>query len=369
MTLKLTVLMGLACFADLALRKAPAALRHLMWALALVSALVLPVGELYAPRIAGPAFLIHTAALAGALTAPLGFHWVYVIYGLGVALLLMRLGLDVLAANRLVRTARPGSLPGLLVSDEAIVPFAWGSIVVPAPLEHCGDIVAHERAHIERGDVWTSLIARLACAVYWFHPLIWWAAARMRLEADLACDDAVLRSGFDETGYAGNLVEIARGFGPSAVAPGAVRRSQLEIRVRHILASGVDRRKLGAAAIGVAVLTALLVFGPLSALAPQLQKARVYRVGVGISPPSVLSKVDPEYSHSARTGKVHGPVLLSIVVGADGQAHDIRVVRSLEPGLDANAIAAVRKWKFRPAKKDGESVDVRATIEVNYRLL
>jgi TonB family protein len=369
MILKLTVLMALACLADLALRKAPAALRHLIWSLALVCALVLPVTELYAPRIAGPAFTIHTAVLPGALTLPPQFHWAFVIYGLGVALMLARLGLDVLAANRLVREARPAALPGVLVSDRAIVPFAWRSIVVPAGMEECGAVVAHERAHIARADMWTSLMARLACAVYWFHPLVWWAAARMRLEADRACDDAVLRSGFEDTGYAGALIEIAKSFMASRLAPGAVRQSQLEIRVRHILADGVNRRKLGAAAIGVAVLTALLVLGPLSALSPQLEKARVYRVGDGISPPSVLSKVDPEYSHSARLGKVHGPVLLSIVVGADGQPHDIRVVRSLEPGLDANAIAAVRKWRFRPGKKAGAAVDVKATIEVNFRLL
>jgi len=139
--------------------------------------------------------------------------------------------------------------------------------------------------------------------------------------------------------------------------------------LRHILAGGVDRRKLGAAAIGVAVLTALLVLGPLAAVSPQKEVRKVWRVGNGISAPTLLSKVNPEYSHSARTGKVHGPVLLSIVVGADGQAHDIKVVRSLEPGLDANAIAAVRKWKFRPGKKGSEAVDVRATIEVNYKLL
>ena len=242
MIVKLTVLLILGCVADLGLRRATAALRHLIWSLTLIAALLLPVGGLYVPRIAGPAFVIHTSAKAAALMAtPARFNWLFAIYGAGVALLLLRLALDILAANRLVREARPSSLPGVLISDRATVPFAWGSIVVPAGLPVSDAVLAHERAHLERGDVFMSVLARVACAVYWFHPLVWWAAARMRLEADRACDDAVLRSGFGEAGYAENLVSIARSFGPSTLAPGAVKRSQLEVRVLHILSATVNR--------------------------------------------------------------------------------------------------------------------------------
>jgi TonB family protein len=367
--LKLTVLMAFACLADLLLKRAPAALRHLVWSLTLVSALVLPVGGLYAPRIAGPAFVIRTSAAADAMLAPSNFHWLPAIYVAVMAIMLVRLALDILAANRLVREAHATSLPGVLVSDRAVTPFAWGSIVVPAGLENCAAVLAHERAHLERGDVFTSLIARVACAVYWFHPLVWWAASRMRLEADRACDDAVLRCGFDDAGYAANLVEIARNFHGPALAPGAVQPSQLEVRVRHILAVGVDRRKLGASAFAVAMLTALLVVGPLSALSSEQTAAPVYSIHDGVSAPAVLSKVNPQYSRHARAAKIQGPCLLTIVVGTDGLAHDIKVQRSLDPSLDAAAIAAIRKWKFKPGTKAGAAVNVRATIEVNFRLL
>ena len=49
-------------------------------------------------------------------------------------------------------------------------------------------------------------------------------------------------------------------------------------------------------------------------------------------------------------------------------ARDITVVRSLEPGLDDKAVSAVQQWKFQPGAKDGQAVDVKATIEVNFRL-
>jgi TonB family protein len=360
--------MMLACVADVALRRAPAALRHLMWCLTLVSALLLPVGGLYVPRIAGQAFVIHTNAAAGVLLdTPNKFKWIIAVYLTGVAILLLRLALDILAANRLVRESKPSSLPGVLVSDHATVPFAWGSIVVPAGYENWAAVVAHERAHIERWDVWTAVVARIACAIYWFHPLVWWAASRMRLEADRACDDSVLRDGFGDTGYAENLVQIAKSFGRSELAPGLLDRSQLELRVRHILSAGVDRRRLSAAALCLGVLASIAVVAPLAALSRE--DVKIYRLTKDMTPPKVLFKVDPEYTAHAKAAKLRGTVLLAVVVGSDGKAHDIQVLRSLDSGLDAQAVAAIRKWKFQPGMKENAAVNTRATIEVNFRLL
>jgi protein TonB len=94
-----------------------------------------------------------------------------------------------------------------------------------------------------------------------------------------------------------------------------------------------------------------------------------YSVGNGVTPPSVLTKVDPEYSEEARKAKYSGEVMLSIVVNTDGKAEDIRVVKSLGMGLDEKAIEAVQKWRFIPGKKSGVAVRVKAQIAVNFRLL
>jgi TonB family protein len=95
----------------------------------------------------------------------------------------------------------------------------------------------------------------------------------------------------------------------------------------------------------------------------------VYSVGNGTTPPSVLSKVDPEYSEEARKAKYSGSVMLSIVVNTDGKAEQIAVVKSLGMGLDEKAIEAVQKWRFKPGMNKGVPVKVRAQIEVNFRLL
>jgi protein TonB len=95
----------------------------------------------------------------------------------------------------------------------------------------------------------------------------------------------------------------------------------------------------------------------------------VYRAGGGVSAPSVLYKVDPEYSEEARKAKYSGTVVLSLIVDEEGRARSIRVVRSLGLGLDEKAMEAVAKWKFKPGMKGGVAVNVRAQIEVNFRLL
>jgi len=94
-----------------------------------------------------------------------------------------------------------------------------------------------------------------------------------------------------------------------------------------------------------------------------------FRIGGGVSAPSVLSKVEPEYSEEARKAKWQGTVVLSLVVDDQGRPQNLKVLRSLGLGLDQKAIEAVEKWRFKPGMKDGKPVPVMATIEVNFRLL
>jgi TonB family protein len=95
----------------------------------------------------------------------------------------------------------------------------------------------------------------------------------------------------------------------------------------------------------------------------------VYRLGGGVSAPSPVQKVEPQYTEEARAAKLQGTVVLQVVIGTDGRVHDPRIVRGLGLGLDQNAIESISQWQFKPAVKDGQPVKVLATIEVNYRLM
>ena len=98
--------------------------------------------------------------------------------------------------------------------------------------------------------------------------------------------------------------------------------------------------------------------------------AGVYRAGVGgVTMPTLLERVEPEYSEEARTAKLSGVVVLYCEVTPAGVCDNIRVLRALGLGLDEKAIEAVKKWKFNPGRKNGKPVTVAAQIEVNFRLL
>jgi len=95
----------------------------------------------------------------------------------------------------------------------------------------------------------------------------------------------------------------------------------------------------------------------------------VYRMGPDIIAPSLLQKVEPEYSEEARIAKVAGTVVVGAEIGTDGLAHNIQILRPLGIGLDEKAMDAIQQWRFRPGTKDGEPVTVAVNIEVNFRLL
>ena len=88
----------------------------------------------------------------------------------------------------------------------------------------------------------------------------------------------------------------------------------------------------------------------------------------GVTAPSVTYKVEPSYTPEAKEAKIQGDGQLTAVVNAQGRADDIQVTQSLDPGLDANAVAAVSQWLFKPGTKDGQPVDVAVTIEINFKL-
>jgi protein TonB len=94
----------------------------------------------------------------------------------------------------------------------------------------------------------------------------------------------------------------------------------------------------------------------------------VFKVGGGISAPQPVATPDPEYTEEARRAKTQGTCILWMIVDSDGRPRDIRVVRGLGFGLDAKAIEAVKQWRFEPAKKDGQPVNVQISVEVGFRL-
>jgi len=94
----------------------------------------------------------------------------------------------------------------------------------------------------------------------------------------------------------------------------------------------------------------------------------IFHVGGGVRPPRVLSQPEPEFSESARAVKYQGTTTLGLIVDEQGHPRNIYIMNPLGGGLDANAVRAVKNWKFQPAEKEGQSVPVVIAVEVDFHL-
>jgi beta-lactamase regulating signal transducer with metallopeptidase domain/HEAT repeat protein len=165
--------------------------------------------------------------------------------------------------------------PRLLRSEDAKMPFACGlfqpTIVLPAEcdgwsLDRRRAVLLHELAHVRRHDLVGHTMGRLACAVYWFHPLVWTAAKQLRSESERACDDLALSCGARATDYAEHLLDIVtsvRRDATPSVALAMARRKEFEGRMLAILDPELRHsspsRRQSAALIGSLALISIVV--------------------------------------------------------------------------------------------------------------
>ena len=157
-------------------------------------------------------------------------------------------------------------------SKAVTAPMVWGLfrpvILLPADTEEWEPerqraVLLHESAHIQRQDWLMQTVAQITCAVYWFNPLVWFAARRLRTEAEGACDDYVLNAGYQSTDYAQHLLDIVRNIKKAGTATSTAvamaRSSKIERRLRTILVENRNRRPLTRIAVAVGLL-ALIAF-------------------------------------------------------------------------------------------------------------
>ena len=312
-TIKISLIVLAALTATSLLRRQSAAVRHFVLAAALACAAATPAVRLVAPAWqpasrmqlidrplavfdhASPSTSIAVAAPAGrAVTAASVLRAFGVVWATGAVLsiLVLLLGFGRLswiasrasrlddgpwmrAATDISRAYGLRQVPILLRSDHPSALGTWGTtpkVLLPADAASwSGDririVLAHEFAHVRRRDWLVQTAAELLCAIYWFNPLVWLAARRLRLESEQACDDAVLMLGVEGETYASELVDLARAAASSRqlFMPAATiaRPSSLERRVRAMLNATLNRDPLTrsasiAAALVLAVVTVVV---------------------------------------------------------------------------------------------------------------
>ena len=221
-------------------------------------------------------------------------------------------------------------------------------------------VLRHELTHLRRGDPLWSLLAELALALLWFHPLAWLARPRFRLDQELACDERVLRDApHDEAGYAHALLHSV-GLSPMPALIPWLDQPQLKERLTMIRRHrpGALRRRAGHAAL--AALMAGSVF--VAQAAPRDQPAAQQL--------TYNARIQPRYPESAIKYKEQGTVVLMVLVGKDGKPLEIDVdpATRAAPALVEAARDAAMQWRFSPEIKNGKPVQGYARVPVEFRL-
>src|SRR5262245_9235702 len=289
------LLLGAAVLSML-LRRSSASSRHAVWLLALTGAALMPLLSMTIPRLELPA-PAQAEAIVTLLSGPSEYQpsnapgevvesvttvshprslWLQpaLLWPMGVMFLMLRLVMGTVAVRRLANApflvadeswkAITGELAAifrirrpvqLVFSERQTSPMTWGvvrhKILLPKnaadwSAERRRLVLAHELAHIKRNDGLIQLFVHGVCCVYWFNPLVWYAAHRIRAERERACDDQVLNLGTGAADYAEHLIQIVRGLragqASSFAAVSMAQPSQLESRLVSILDSRARRR-------------------------------------------------------------------------------------------------------------------------------
>jgi TonB family protein len=385
---------------------------YFYWQSVLVACLLLPFLQSRRPGMLGTGATVATRILShsndvatGLARHPAAPLILLLVVG-GVVVRLMSLGLGLVKLRRYRAGAGRfeslppaiqelaaclGVLPEFRLSKEVQSPVTFGichAVVLLPPRFAQMDagrqqaIASHELLHIARHDWAVNLAEEFVLAALWFHPVIWWLVERIRLGREQIVDQQVVRMTGDRMSYLHALVEIAAG--PRAihglVAPALLKECQLAERIRTLTREDfMTKPRIVLTLASVVLFTLLAGVGVVRAFPlragsspsnnPKDDQTAPVKVGdQGVTPPIVTYKPDPIYTKEARAAKIKGDVALRVVIAADGSVKEAKVQKSLDPGLDQNAVNAIMTWKFKPATKAGKPVPCKVTVEVSFRL-
>ncbi|HYW73752.1 MAG TPA: M56 family metallopeptidase [Pyrinomonadaceae bacterium] len=325
---KSVVLLSAVVLISLLLRRGSPSLRHLVVLLGICGTLSLPLsfslpewnirylpsvqnspslGQVRSDNLPAARESFIGATNQGSLRAIQWAAWVTGLWFLGMLALLIRLACALVLAYRLAdgcthargqlallareiqaelgikrRTSiligkKENALPGPLTIG-ALRPL----ILLPKeadvwPEERLRTTLLHEFSHIRRNDFIWQVLARLGCAIYWFNPLIWFAARSLYAESEQAADDAVITNGVSRIDYAHFLLEAVRSLPTRSdtfvMSVAMARRSEVEVRILSLLAERKRRPHLRPQAIVLATIVAAALLIPFAALRPVAQSA------------------------------------------------------------------------------------------------
>jgi TonB family protein len=243
-------------------------------------------------------------------------------------------------------------------------------------------VIAHEFAHMQRNDFMKNLFYELLSLPVTYHPLLWVTRTRVMESRELVCDQmAAAMSGRNE--YAGSLLRMASLLVPGKPMPHTIGIFDTNVFERRLMnltekqkeITGVRRmaRVVACAALGLATCGAALALGMHANAAPGGESSSSSKAHKQVSIPAavmagnLLTKAVPVYPPAAKKAKIQGAVVLSVVIGEDGNVKNIQVVSGPNE-LQQASIDSVRQWTYKPYLLNGNPVEVKTIINVIYSL-
>ncbi len=324
--------------------------------------------------------------------------WLAIALGTGVAIRLAWLGLGLLRLRQISSRAVPaderstlfadltaGLDAELRITDEVDGPATVGVrpavVLLPAralalPIAVQRAILCHELIHVRRRDWLYTISEEFLCALLWFHPAARVLVSRISLAREMLVDQETIAHTGNRRAYAEALLAFSNPQPRLVAATPLIRRGHHAQRVALITQEVPMSHRRAAIIVAVASLAVVVATGaaiaqfPIGTAVSAQSRPEVFKAGDGVSLPRVLSSVKPQYTKEAMDAKIQGTVRVKAVVLASGDVADVQIVRSLDGkyGLDRNAIAAARQWKFVAGSKDGKPVAVEITLEMAFTL-
>ncbi len=262
-----------------------------------------------------------------------------------------------------------------------LLPASMGELLPAADLH---TVIAHEFAHIHRKDFLKNLLYQLLSLPVTYHPLLWLTRARIVESREMVCDQmATAMTGRNE--YAQSLLRLAcllvtGKLHPTPHTIGIFDANVFERRLMNLTENpkniqGAARVAVVAAcaALGLATCGTALALGMHVSAASASENSSASKAPKQLTVPAavmsqnLLNKVVPIYPPAAKKAKVQGTVVLSALIGKDGNIENLRVV-SGPSELQQSALDAVRQWTYKPYLLNGDPVKVVTTVHVVYQL-
>jgi len=284
----------------------------------------------------------------------------------------------------------------LIVTSHAVVPLTFGwrhpVIVIPASLlddaEALRLTLLHELVHIRRGDYLMQWIGNAVGALFAVHPMVWFLRRKIADYRELACDAAVLgQPHISSKRYATLLYQFAlvRSEPPQLALSMAASHRELKTRITamkshktavHRFSPRLVATTLASLLLGLATLVVACTdfVGPdleAETVAAKTDSSKVYVVAEEM--PVLVGGLDAiqqeiQYPKIAKMAGIEGRVFLQFTVDAQGKVVNPEVVKGIGAGCDEEALRALQTATFKPGKQAGETIPVKMSIPVTFRL-